>query len=130
MNNLVKISGRLKPTSQRASEHPEFTSKIAADISVLDFAEIRQRLYVKYDVSYSDTQLAIEYLRCFLDAKRARPEQLIILPQIADWAWHEFILDTSFYRAACMQVLGRFLHHVATTIRFAELSNNPTLTAE
>jgi hypothetical protein len=78
----------------------------------LDLDDVRDRVYAKYDVTYSDAQLAVEYLRCLFDAKRERPNELIILPQIADWAWHELILDTARYRSVCSQVLGRFLHHV------------------
>src|SRR5262245_55072992 len=84
-------------------------------VSDLDLSDVQDRVYAKYDVTHSDARLAVEYLRCFFDAKRTRPNALIILPQIADWAWHELILDTTRYQTVCSQVLGKFLHHVATT---------------
>jgi hypothetical protein len=89
-------------------------------ISDLDFSDVQDRVCAKYDVTQSDAGLAVEYVRCFFDAKRARPNELIILPQIADWAWHELILDTVRYRTVCSRVFGKFLHHVATTVDFDE----------
>ena len=90
-------------------------------VSDLDLSDVQDRVYAKYDVTHSDARLAVEYLRCFFDAKRARPNELIILPQIADWAWHELILDTTRYQTVCSHVLGTFLHHVATTVDFDEV---------
>lgn len=81
-------------------------------ISRLNLDDVRDRVYAKYDVTASDSELAVECLRCLLDAKRARPNELVILPQIADWAWHELILDTKRYRDVCSQIFGRFLHHI------------------
>jgi hypothetical protein len=78
--------------------------------------DVRDRVYQKYEVTGSDATLAIEYLRCFFDVKRRWPTELIILPQIADWAWHELILDTERYRTICNEVFGTFLHHIAQTI--------------
>jgi hypothetical protein len=85
-----------------------------SNLPKLDLDDVEERVYAKYDVSRSDARLAVEYLRCFFDAKRRTPNQLIILPQIADWAWHELILDTERYRTVCSQVLGTFLHHITT----------------
>lgn len=98
-----------------------------SDFSQLDLADVEERVYTKYDVSRSDARLAVEYLRCFFNAKRQRPRQLIILPQIADWAWHELILDTERYRSVCSRALGTFLHHLATTVNPAELLNDPDI---
>lgn len=80
----------------------------------LDLSDVATRMYDKYDVTRSDAELAVDYLRCFLDAKRKRRSDFIILPQLADWAWHELILDTARYRTVCADVLGTTLHHVAT----------------
>lgn len=88
----------------------------SSDLSRLDLDEVENRLFSKYEVTRSDAQLAVQYLRCFFDLKRERPNELIILPQIADWAWHELILDTIQYRAICQQVFGGFLHHIKETI--------------
>lgn len=41
--------------------------------------------------------------------------------QIADDAWHEFILSTRFYSIFCKKALGHFLHHTPT-----EAMNSPT----
>jgi hypothetical protein len=87
-------------------------SKSISNFSALNLDDVCERVYEKYAVSRSDAELSVEYLRCFLDAKRGRPNDLIILPQIADWAWHELILDTARYREMCSQLFGRFLHHV------------------
>lgn len=88
-----------------------------SNLARLNLDDVRDRLYEKYDVTRFDSQLAVEYLRCFFDAKRRRPNDLIILPQIADWAWHELILDTARYQAICMHVFGQFLHHIVKPIQ-------------
>jgi hypothetical protein len=98
-----------------------------SDLSALDLGDVRDRLYGKYEVTPADADLAIEYLRCFLHARRVQPTKLIILPQIADWAWHELILDTVCYRRLCSEVFGYFLHHFTTTIDFDELSQTQEL---
>lgn len=100
-----------------------------SDLSQLNLDDVQDRVYEKYDVTRSDSQLAVEYLRCFFHAKRARPNELIILPQIADWAWHELILDTARYRTVCSRVFGKFLHHIAACIDFDELLHNADLDA-
>jgi hypothetical protein len=94
-----------------------------SDLSVLYLRDIRDRLYAKYEVTPADADLAIEYLRCFLNVRRIEPKKLIILPQIADWAWHELVLDTVRYRKLCSEVFGCFLHHFTSTIDFDQLSD-------
>jgi hypothetical protein len=86
-----------------------------SDLSGLNLDDVENRVNLKYKVTHSDAHLAVQYLRCFFDAKRNRPNELIILPQIADWAWHELILDTVRYRNVCEQVFGAFLHHIKET---------------
>lgn len=74
--------------------------------------DVRDRLYEKFDVSFEDAELAVRYVCSFLDAKKRGAGELIILPQIADWAWHELILDTSRYRSLCTETLGYLLPHL------------------
>lgn len=69
-------------------------------------------IFDKYEISSSDAELAIKYLAAFFDVKTHQPNKTIILPQIADWAWHELILDTRKYRLFCYQIFGRFLPHI------------------
>jgi hypothetical protein len=109
--------GHVRHPGNIALEGSLMSPKISG-VAELNFDDIEYRVYEKYEVTRSDSQLAVEYLRCFLDAKSARPNTLIILPQLADWAWHELILDTPRYRTMCSQVFGTFLHHVATDIHF------------
>jgi hypothetical protein len=96
-----------------------------SDLSALNLDDVENRMFSKYDISRSDARLAIEYLKCFFDAKKRNPDQLIILPQIADWAWHELILDTERYRTVCCQVLGKFLDHLATNVDPDERLDSP-----
>lgn len=51
-------------------------------------------IYSKYDIGTADAKFAVEILACYLDAKTTQADQLLVLPQIADWAWHELVLDT------------------------------------
>ncbi len=99
-------------------------TKAFSAVSIPDLTDVEQRVYAKYEVSRSDARLAVEYLQCLFDAKRRKPDQVVILPQIADWAWHELILDTERYRAMCSRVLGTFLHHLATTVDRHELAKD------
>lgn len=78
----------------------------------VDLQDVQERVSDKYTVTASDAELSIKYLRCFFHAKKSHPEELIILPQIADWAWHELILDSKKYDLICLQIFGGFLHHV------------------
>jgi hypothetical protein len=100
------------------------------DISDINLDDVQDRVYKKYEISLSDSKLAIEYLRSFLDAKRRRPGEIIIVPQIVDWAWHEFILDTAYYREVCKKLYGQLMHHVATNTSdyLEELTHNVEIT--
>lgn len=93
-------------------------------LSQLNLDDVRDRVYQKYKITHSDAELAVEYLHCFFDAKRDQLDELIILPQIADWAWHELILDTVRYREVCGKIFGAFLHHIAKTIGSEEPSDH------
>lgn len=83
---------------------------------VPNFADLELRLYNKFDISRSDARLAVKYLCCFFDARVRNITETIILPQIADWAWHELILDTRRYRQFCMAYFGKLLSHVKEDI--------------
>lgn len=87
---------------------------ISEKVSSIDFEELRSRLLAKYIISIEDSYSAIDYLRCFLDLRLFDSESLIVLPQLADWAWHEFILDTREYARTCEKLFGIYLHHVAS----------------
>lgn len=118
MASLAKLSGG------------NLMNRKVSNLCELDLEDVQDRVYAKYDVTRSDARLAVEYLRCFFDAKRVQPNELIILPQIADWAWHELILDTVRYRTVCSQVFGIFLHHIATTVDFDELLHDADVDAQ
>lgn len=96
-------------------------SKDFVSLRLPNLFDVQLRVYAKYAVSWADAELAVEYLRCFLDAKARQPGRVIILPQIADWAWHELILDTGRYRQVCARIYGRQLSHVATEDPTADL---------
>jgi len=84
----------------------------SAQTTIPELRDVRNRLYEKFDISRQDSELAVRYVRSFLDAKKKAPGDLIILPQIADWAWHELILDTAGYRSLCVRTFGYVLPHV------------------
>jgi hypothetical protein len=63
--------------------------------------EVRVRMLEKYDISHADAKLAIEVLLCFLHEQASTPYSRLVLPQIADWAWHELILDDLLYTKVC-----------------------------
>lgn len=77
---------------------------------------VEDRVHAKYAVARPDARLAVDYLAAFVDARMKRVDQDIILPQIADWAWHELVLDTAQYGTLCHETFGRFLNHVARPV--------------
>jgi len=69
-------------------------------------------LIAKYDISHSDALKAIDLLLCFFHARKIDKKKLIILPQVSDWAWHEFILDTRSYHQFTKNIFGTYLPHM------------------
>jgi hypothetical protein len=67
--------------------------------------------------------LVIEGLKEYFQICRQAGRTLVSMPsQVADVAWHEFILFTHAYREFCHRALGRFLHHTP-----AQAMKTPTL---
>ncbi|WP_087460737.1 glycine-rich domain-containing protein [Oleiphilus messinensis] len=84
------------------------------DISVFSgyFDQLRELLFQTYEIDYSDAVYSVDVLIEFFKLKKETPESFLILPQIADWAWHEFIVDTKNYHQFCDQYFGYYLDHV------------------
>jgi hypothetical protein len=76
------------------------------------FETLKQHVSNVYMVDSDDAEIAVEVLVAFFSIKSINQKQHLILPQIADWAWHEFILDTENYAEFCDAHFGRYLHHV------------------
>ena len=95
---------------------------LSKEVNELDLTAVQNRLLRKYEISECDARRATYVLRAFLDLKRRDLDAHLILPQIADWAWHELILDTVFYRDVCQRLFGEFLHHMNHLIEFEHTS--------
>jgi hypothetical protein len=78
------------------------------------FESLQESVTDIYDVSSEDSKMAVAALLVFFKFKRERRQQILILPQIVDWVWHEFIVDTKIYANFCDVYFGRYLHHVKT----------------
>jgi hypothetical protein len=76
------------------------------------FDEHQRRLSDVYDISNADARVATAALLAYFRCKRLRPREVLILPQLVDWAWHEFIIDTRRYSDFCDTYFGYYLHHV------------------
>jgi hypothetical protein len=61
----------------------------------------------------------------FILCTQARGRFVSMPSQVADDAWHAFILHTRYYQDFCNKALGRFLHHTP-----AEAMSTPTLATE
>ncbi len=61
----------------------------------------------------------------FLICNRAGRRMVSMPSQVADDAWHEFILFTRLYAGFCNKAFGRFLHHTP-----AEAMASPTLASQ
>jgi hypothetical protein len=71
-----------------------------------------------YEISNHDSQQALTALLNFFKLKKSNARELFIVPQIVDWMWHEFIVDTRRYTDFCNIYFGRYLHHVKS--RYSE----------
>jgi hypothetical protein len=74
---------------------------------------ISHKVKAKYPHLTEEQQaLVIEGLKEYFQICRQAGRTLVSMPsQVADVAWHEFILFTHAYREFCQRALGRFLHH-------------------
>lgn len=61
----------------------------------------------------------------FILCAQARGRFVSMPSQVADDAWHAFILHTRYYQDFCSKAFGRFLHHTP-----AEAMRTPTLATE
>jgi hypothetical protein len=92
---------------------PQFSSSDKLASSWYRYFEcLRQHVSDTYKVSSDDSQKALTALLAFFQLKRAHHKEIFILPQIVDWMWHEFILDTKRYTDFCETYFGYYLHHV------------------
>jgi len=81
------------------------------------------KLRSKYpQLSASDTDLVLRGLRQFFMAHLRSKRKFVAMPsQVADEAWHEFILHTKAYEAWCQSAFGTLLHHTPAEV----LGTNP-----
>jgi hypothetical protein len=76
------------------------------------FDALEERVSSNYDVTSAQVHAAISFIFVFFRLKRFDRKQILILPQIVDWVWHEFITDTQYYMTFCDRYFGHYLHHV------------------
>jgi hypothetical protein len=76
------------------------------------FDALEQHMSQRYEITSDDAHISIRMLLAFFRLKRTDEREVLILPQVADWAWHEFITDTENYQAFCDIYFGHYLHHV------------------
>lgn len=81
---------------------------------------------VRPDLDSAQEQRVFEGLRdYFILCAQARGRFVSMPSQVADDAWHAFILHTRYYQDFCNQAFGRFLHHTP-----AEAMSTQTLATE
>jgi hypothetical protein len=68
-------------------------------------------------LSQRDTELVLRGLRQFFMAHLRSKNAFVAMPsQVADAAWHEFILHTRAYEQWCKYAFGRLLHHTPAEV--------------
>lgn len=78
------------------------------------------------DLDSAQEQRVFEGLRdYFILCAQARGRFVSMPSQVADDAWHAFILHTRYYQDFCHKALGRFLHHTP-----AEAMSSQTLATD
>jgi hypothetical protein len=81
---------------------------------------------VRADLDSAQEQQVFDGLRdYFIICAQARGRFVSMPSQVADDAWHAFILHTRVYQDFCNKAFGRFLHHTP-----AEAMSTPTLATE
>ena len=76
------------------------------------------KLRQKYpQLSAGDADLVLRGLRQFFMAHLRSKRSFVSMPsQVADAAWHEFILHTKAYEAWCNAAFGKLLHHTPAEV--------------
>jgi hypothetical protein len=69
----------------------------------------------KYNLDLKVIHEALEILWAFFLQMKKDRTQLLVLPQIADWAWHEFILISKQYHCYVNRIFGSDLPHMRIT---------------
>ncbi|RLA43323.1 MAG: hypothetical protein DRR42_21905 [Gammaproteobacteria bacterium] len=94
---------------------PKTSNNFDLFCSAIPFREIREKMLGKYAVGKDEVDYSLDILIAFFLEKSQRPEKLLVLPQIADWAWHEFILMSEKYESFTCEMLGAKLPHMRIT---------------
>ncbi|OYU43604.1 MAG: hypothetical protein CFE44_17470 [Burkholderiales bacterium PBB4] len=77
-------------------------------------AKLRQRYP---QLSHGDADLVLRGLRQFFMAHLRSKHHFVAMPsQVADQAWHEFILHTKAYETWCQAAFGKMLHHTPAEV--------------
>jgi uncharacterized membrane protein YgcG len=96
--------------------------------SVLPFHLRTKLLKIYPHLSIGHTDLVIQGLRQFFLAYLQSKKKFVAMPsQVADEAWHEFILDTKNYQAWCHVAFGKYLHHSPAVVLSDERLKNDGL---
>jgi uncharacterized membrane protein YgcG len=79
-------------------------------------------------LSNSNTDLVMQGLRQFFLAYSQSQKKFVAMPsQVADEAWHEFILDTKNYSDWCKIAFGKYLHHSPAVVLGKDKAKNDGL---
>lgn len=84
-------------------------------VDAYEHPELVERLKRKIGISHTKAQLL------FSDTKRflylcATNEQPLGPTKAIDAGWHEFLMYTREYSEFCIEILGKFIHHVPTPV--------------
>lgn len=92
-------------------------------------AFLATKLRAKYpQLSGADADLVLRGLRQFFMAHLRSNRAFVAMPsQVADAAWHEFILHTRGYEAWCRSAFGRLLHHTPAEVLGRDARRNDGL---
>lgn len=80
-------------------------------VNALDLSHVERALVERDGLTAEAAAEAVHLYRAWRFLGAAHPERTVLLPEIADKAWHWDILHTESYEAGCAAVEGYFLHH-------------------
>lgn len=81
------------------------------DIAALDLEPIAFKACMDegWEIEKVD-RITLDY-RCFLQAVRNAPDELLAPSKDVDLFWHHHILDTRKYIEDCQNLFGKYIHH-------------------
>ena len=89
---------------------------VQSKVNGLDLVSVMAKVTADKGWSPAKARAAETAYREFLLAAAESPDDADVLDADVDAVWHVHILDTRCYAADCLNLFGRFLHHIPAAV--------------